>query len=108
MFFPSQDHQTAAFLARGKIYSIPTVSAHFPVSFTQLGILILHAYIAGFQTLVHVTTYINLVSVVACGFLLISFLVLPVEYTHRHYLSVCTAFSILLLQVRTLSFHIEA
>lgn len=98
-FSPSQGHQVAAFLARGKISSIRTVSARFSRAFYAVGILILHAYIADFHTLVHVTTYINLVSVIVCGFLLISFLVLPVEYTHRHYLSVCTAFSILLLQV---------
>lgn len=52
-----------------------------------------------FQTLIHATTYVNVVGIGCCTFLLLSFAVLPVEYTRRHYLSVCLTFAILLMQV---------
>lgn len=55
---------------------------------------------AEFKTLIHSTTYVNLVGVACCCFLLLSFAVLPVEVTRRHYLSVCLAFAVLLMQVR--------
>lgn len=45
------------------------------------------------------STYLNLAGVVCCVFLLVSFAVLPVEYTNRHYLSVCLVVAILILQV---------
>lgn len=54
---------------------------------------------ADFQNLVHATTYVNVVGIGCCAFLLLSFAVLPVEYTRRHYLSVCLTFAILLMQV---------
>ena len=45
------------------------------------------------------STYLNLVGVACCVFLLLSFAVLSVEYTNRHYLSVCLVTAILILQV---------
>lgn len=56
-------------------------------------------YPDSFKMGMRVSTYLNLAGVVCCCFLLLSFAVLPVEYTHRHYLSVCLTFSILLMQV---------
>lgn len=45
------------------------------------------------------STYLNLVGVTCCVFLLLSFAALSVEYTNRHYLSVCLVTAILILQV---------
>jgi hypothetical protein len=52
-----------------------------------------------FTTMIHATTYVNLVGIACCCFMLLSFAVLPVEATRRHYLSVCLAFAVLLMQV---------
>ena len=41
--------------------------------------------------------YVSVVSVVACVFLLLSFAVLPIDYTNRHYLSVCITIGILMM-----------
>lgn len=51
-----------------------------------------------FQTLMHTTIYLNMVSVACCCFLLLSYAFLAVEYTRRHYLSVCLTCAILLMQ----------
>ncbi|KAF8544242.1 hypothetical protein BDD12DRAFT_816298 [Trichophaea hybrida] len=56
-------------------------------------------YRDNFKTLIHATTYVNLLGVACCCFLLVSFAVLPVESTRRHYLSVCLAFAVLLMQM---------
>lgn len=58
-----------------------------------------YVYPDNFQNLVHATTYVNVVGIGCCAFLLLSFAVLPVEYTRRHYLSVCLTFAILLMQM---------
>ena len=44
--------------------------------------------------------WVNVVGMVCTVYLLISFAVLPVQKTHRHYLSVCLAVSIGIMQVR--------
>jgi len=54
----------------------------------------------GFQKMIHSTVYVNLISVVCCCFLLLSFGVLPIEATRRHYLSVSLTVAVLLMQVR--------
>lgn len=41
----------------------------------------------------------NIVGVGCCAFLLLSFAVLPVEYTYRHYMSVCLALAIMIMQM---------
>lgn len=33
-------------------------------------------------------------------FLLLSFIILPVKYTHRHYLSVCVTLGVIFIEVR--------
>ena len=52
-----------------------------------------------FMPLITGSTYLNLVGVACCVLLLLSFAVLSVEYTNRHYLSVCLVTAILILQV---------
>ncbi|TGZ81776.1 hypothetical protein EX30DRAFT_354765 [Ascodesmis nigricans] len=52
-----------------------------------------------FQKIVHATVFVDLASVICCGFLLLSFAVLPIEYTQRHYLSVCLALAIFFMQL---------
>ncbi|CUS11008.1 unnamed protein product [Tuber aestivum] len=52
-----------------------------------------------FQRLVRYSTIVNFVGVGCCVFMLLSFAVLPVEFTHRHYLSVCLVLAIMLMQV---------
>jgi hypothetical protein len=44
--------------------------------------------------------WVNVVGMICSVFLLVSFVVLPVKKTHRHYLSVCLAISIAIMQVR--------
>ena len=43
--------------------------------------------------------WINVLSLVCIAFLLLSFAVLPVGKTHRHYLSVCLAIGVTLMSV---------
>ncbi|KAF8418243.1 hypothetical protein BGX38DRAFT_1242847 [Terfezia claveryi] len=56
-------------------------------------------YPDNFMPLITGSTYLNLVGVVCCVFLLLSFALLSVEYTNRHYLSVCLVTAILILQM---------
>lgn len=56
-------------------------------------------YPDNFMSLITGSTYLNLVGVACCVFLLLSFVVLSVEYTNRHYLSVCLVTAILILQM---------
>jgi hypothetical protein len=51
-----------------------------------------------FERKIHYSTYVSIVGVGCCIFLLISFAVLPVEYTYRHYLSVCLVIAIMLME----------
>lgn len=43
--------------------------------------------------------WINVAGIICCVFLLVSFAFLPVEKTHRHYLSICLAIATVFLQV---------
>ncbi|KAI9828780.1 MAG: hypothetical protein M1832_001885 [Thelocarpon impressellum] len=52
-----------------------------------------------FHVLTEVANYINVVGVVCCGFVLLSFAILPVEKTHRHYLSVCLVLATVLMHM---------
>ncbi|KAG0638649.1 hypothetical protein HOY80DRAFT_1077532 [Tuber brumale] len=56
-------------------------------------------YPDNFQHLVRYSTNVNIVGVGCCVFMLLSFAILPVECTHRHYLSVCLVLAIMLMQV---------
>lgn len=48
--------------------------------------------------LINASTYFNLVGVACCVFVLLSYACLSVEYTNRHYLSVCLVAAILIMQ----------
>ncbi|KAG0127667.1 hypothetical protein HOY82DRAFT_567604 [Tuber indicum] len=56
-------------------------------------------YPDNFQHLVRHSTNVNIVGVGCCVFMLLSFAILPVECTRRHYLSVCLVLAIMLMQV---------
>ncbi|KAF8469580.1 hypothetical protein BDZ91DRAFT_678718 [Kalaharituber pfeilii] len=56
-------------------------------------------YPDNFMPLVTGSTYLNLAGVACCVFILLSFLVLSVEYTNRHYLSVCLVAALLIMQI---------
>lgn len=55
-----------------------------------------------FQTLTQVANGVAAASALCCLFLLLSWLVLPVEKTNRHYLSVCLTIGVLIMNVSTL------
>jgi len=57
------------------------------------------AYPDAFDTLGATANWVSVVSTVACLFLLLSWAVLPVEKTFRHYLSICLTTSVLLMNV---------
>ncbi|CAG8954068.1 hypothetical protein HYFRA_00009169 [Hymenoscyphus fraxineus] len=56
-------------------------------------------YPDSFNTVTQVANWINVVSLVAVAFLLASFAFLPVEKTHRHYLSICLAMAVILMNL---------
>ncbi|KAI9759653.1 MAG: hypothetical protein M4579_002221 [Chaenotheca gracillima] len=47
----------------------------------------------------HIANYIDIFGLVSCVFVLLSFLVLPKEKTHRHYLSICLVIGVGLMQL---------
>jgi hypothetical protein len=56
-------------------------------------------YPDSFQTVTSASNWLNVVGLVCTVFLLLSFAVLPVEKTHRHYLSICLVIAIVIMQV---------
>lgn len=56
-------------------------------------------YPDNFFALTRIANYINVVGIVGCLFLLISYAALPAEKTHRHYLSVCVVLACCLMQL---------
>jgi hypothetical protein len=57
-------------------------------------------YANNFDSVTTAMDWVNVVGMICSVFLLVSFVVLPVKKTHRHYLSVCLAISIAIMQVR--------
>ncbi|XDG07125.1 hypothetical protein ABKA04_006740 [Annulohypoxylon sp. FPYF3050] len=57
------------------------------------------AYPDNFNTAATAANWVNVVGMICCGFLLISWIVLPVEKTHRHYLSISLACAIVLMNL---------
>jgi hypothetical protein len=55
--------------------------------------------IAGFIQRTQVANWLNVAALVATMFLLLSFFILPVKWTHRHYLSICLALAVGLMEV---------
>jgi hypothetical protein len=58
--------------------------------------------IAGFQKRTEIANWVNVAALVVTFFLLVSFVVLPVKWTHRHYLSVCLTIGVMFIEVCTL------
>jgi hypothetical protein len=56
-------------------------------------------YPDNFNTITDAANWVNVASMVCTMFVLISWAVLPVEKTHRHYLSICLSLAVALLQV---------
>lgn len=54
---------------------------------------------AGFIQRTQAANWLNLAALVANIFCLLSFLILPVKWTHRHYLSICLAIAVALMEV---------
>jgi hypothetical protein len=57
-------------------------------------------YPANVDSIAIATDWINVAGLICTLFLLLSFAFLPVKETHRHYLSVCLAVAITIMQVR--------
>ncbi|KAL7628707.1 hypothetical protein AAE478_000222 [Parahypoxylon ruwenzoriense] len=57
------------------------------------------AYPDNFSTATTAANWINVVGMICCGFLLISWIVLPVEKTHRHYLSISLTCAVVLMNL---------
>lgn len=55
--------------------------------------------IAGFQTRTEIANWVNVAALAVTFFLLVSFIVLPVKWTHRHYLSVCLTIGVMFIEV---------
>ncbi|KAK6358545.1 hypothetical protein TWF730_007874 [Orbilia blumenaviensis] len=55
-------------------------------------------YPDNFSTIVDAVSYVNLASITACLFMLLSFWVLPTTQTHRHYLSVSLVVAVLIME----------
>ncbi|KAI1653608.1 hypothetical protein F4813DRAFT_249445 [Daldinia decipiens] len=57
------------------------------------------AYPDNFNTATTAANWVNVVGMVCCAFLLISWIVLPVDKTHRHYLSISLACAVVLMNL---------
>jgi len=56
-------------------------------------------YPDNFDTITNSANWINVVALVCCVFLLLSYAALPVSKTHRHYLSICLVMGIVFMQL---------
>jgi hypothetical protein len=54
---------------------------------------------AGFIERTQVANWLNVAAMVATLFCLLSFFILPVKWTHRHYLSICLAIAVAFMEV---------
>lgn len=55
--------------------------------------------VVGFIKRTEAANWLNVAALVATTFLLLSFVVLPVKWTHRHYLSICLAIAVAFMEV---------
>ncbi|KAI8954265.1 hypothetical protein F4801DRAFT_587639 [Xylaria longipes] len=56
-------------------------------------------YPDNFKTATQSADWVNVVGMVGCAFLLLSWIVLPVERTHRHYLSICLTVAVVFMNL---------
>lgn len=54
----------------------------------------------GFESRTEIANWVNVAAFVLSIYLMLSFLVLPVKFTHRHYLSVCLSLAVIFIEVR--------
>jgi hypothetical protein len=54
---------------------------------------------AGFIQRTEAANWLNVAALVATSFCLLSFFILPVKWTHRHYLSICLAIAVAFMEV---------
>ena len=54
---------------------------------------------AGFESRTEIANWVNVAAFVLSIYLMLSFIVLPVKFTHRHYLSVCLALGVIFIEV---------
>jgi hypothetical protein len=59
------------------------------------------AYPDAFQTMNAAANWVAVASTLCCVFLLVSWLVLPVDKTYRHYLSICLTMGVMFMNVRS-------
>ena len=62
-------------------------------------------YPDSFQTLGFVAGWLGVVGTICCVFLLLSWVALPVEKTHRHYLSICLTIAVIFMNVSCHQHH---
>ena len=53
----------------------------------------------GFEQRTEVANWVNVAALATTFFLLLSFIVLPTKWTHRHYLSICLAIGVGCIEV---------
>jgi hypothetical protein len=56
-------------------------------------------YPDNFNTITDAANWVNVAGIVCVMFLLLTWAVLPVEKTHRHYLSICLAIAVVFMEV---------
>ncbi|KAI1617837.1 hypothetical protein EDD36DRAFT_14094 [Exophiala viscosa] len=56
-------------------------------------------YSDGFDDRTEIANWVNVAALLLSCYLILSFLVLPVKYTHRHYLSVCLTLGVLFMEL---------
>jgi hypothetical protein len=54
---------------------------------------------AGFENRTEIANWVNVAAFILSIYLMLSFIVLPVKFTHRHYLSVCLALGVIFIEV---------
>ncbi|EXJ87048.1 hypothetical protein A1O3_04005 [Capronia epimyces CBS 606.96] len=56
-------------------------------------------YSDGFESQTEIANWVNVAAFILSIYLILSFIVLPVKYTHRHYLSVCLTLGVVFLEL---------
>ncbi|KAK7900867.1 hypothetical protein LTR67_003152 [Exophiala xenobiotica] len=54
---------------------------------------------AGFENRTEIANWVNVAAFILSIYLMLSFIVLPVKFTHRHYLSVCLALGVIFIEL---------
>ncbi|KAI1369363.1 hypothetical protein F5Y08DRAFT_151796 [Xylaria arbuscula] len=84
---------TGGYVAGRLCSNITGVSCCLPCPLTDW------VYPDNFQTATKSADWINVAGMVGCAFLLLSWIILPVERTHRHYLSICLTVAVVFMNL---------